>query len=67
MKQIKNRTYRNMMIIIKRIQAKGWSFDESVETARRIFDQYEAHPMGLSVEALTNQIITKAEWEAENF
>lgn len=63
---MKNRTYRNMMIVINRIQKKGWSFEEAVETARRIFDQFEAHPLGLSIEALTNQVISREEWETEN-
>lgn len=62
---IKNRTYHNMMIVVNKIQAKGWNFDESVEMAKRIFDEYEAHPMGLSIEARIKQILTTEEWEAE--
>ena len=63
---IKNRTYRNMMIVVNRIQKKGWSFEEAVRLARGIFDQHEAHPMGLSIEAMTDQIVTVQEWEEEN-
>lgn len=63
---MKNLTYRNLMIVIKKLQNKGWSFDESEKMARRIFAQYEAYPMGLSIEAQIKQILTKEEWEAEN-
>ena len=63
---IKNRTYRNMMTVIKKIQAKGWDFKESERMARRIFDQIEAWPEGLSVQAQINQILTREQWEAEN-
>lgn len=63
---MKNMTYRNLMIVIKKLQNKGWSFEESEKMARRIFAQYEACPMGLSIEAQIKQILTKEEWEAEN-
>jgi hypothetical protein len=64
-KQIKNLTYHNLMVVIKKIQDKGWSFSEAEQSARRIFAEYEAHPMGLSIQARINQILTKEEWEAE--
>jgi len=63
---IKNRTYRNMMIIVNRIQRKGWDFDEAVRLARGIFDSYEARPNGLSIEQMEKRILTVKEWEAEN-
>lgn len=65
-RQIRNCTYRNMMIIVNRIQRKGWDFDESVRLARGIFAHFEACPNGLSVEQLERQIITVEEWKAEN-
>lgn len=65
-RQIKNRTYRNMMIIVNRIQRKGWDFEEAVRLARGIFDSYEAHPNGLSVEQMERRILTVKEREAEN-
>ena len=63
---MKNLTYHNLMIVIRKLQKKGWSFEESEKMARRIFAQFEACPMGMSIEAQINQIQTKEEWEAEN-
>jgi len=63
---MKNMTYRNLMTAIKKIQKKGWSFEEAEKSARRIFAQYEAYPMGMSIEAQIDQLLTKEEWEEEN-
>ena len=63
---MKNMTYHNLMIVIRKIQQKGWSFEEAEKSARRIFAQYEAYPMGLSINAQIDQLMTKEEWEAEN-
>lgn len=64
-RQIKNRTYHNMMIVVRKIQNKGWDFDESVRLAKNIFDEFENHPLGLSINARINQILTKEEFEKE--
>ena len=56
---IKNKTYRNFMIVMKRIQNKGYGFEEAEQMTHRIFDQFEAWPNGLSVEALTDMIVRK--------
>jgi hypothetical protein len=63
---MKNMTYHNLMIVIRKIQQKGWSFEEAEKSARRIFAQYEAWPMGLSINAQIDQLMTKDEWEAQN-
>ena len=56
MRAIKTKTYNNFMRVVKMIETKGYSFDESVKTAHRIFDQYEAYPQGLSILALVNMV-----------
>ena len=60
---MKRMTYRNFMIIIHRIMAKGYTLAESEPMARRIFEQYEKNPLGMSIEEQEKQIISKAEWE----
>ena len=54
---IRHKTYRNFMRVVRQIEAKGWSFDEAVKTAHRIFDDYEACPDGLSVEARVKMVM----------
>lgn len=62
---MKNLTYHNLMIVIRKLEAKGWDFAESEKMARRIFAQFEAYPYGMSIQAQIDQILTKAEWEAQ--
>ena len=62
---IKHMTYRNLMIVIHKIQAKGWSFDESERMARNIFSEFSARPLGMSIEERINRIMTRQEWEAQ--
>ena len=62
---IKNLTYRNLMIVIKRIQAKGYDFEESERLARHVFDEFAARPQGMSIEERVRRILTKEEWERE--
>jgi hypothetical protein len=62
---MKNRTYRNFLIIFNRIKKKGWNQEEAAEITRNIFDQFEAHPNGLSIEAMAKMQCTKAEFEAD--
>ncbi len=62
---MKNLTYRNLMIVIKRIQAKGYDFEESERLARHVFEEFQAHPQGMSIEERVRRILTKEEWERE--
>ena len=62
---MKNLTYRNLMTVIKKIQAKGWTFEEAERTARTIFQEFAATPQGLSIEERTQRVLTKEEWEAQ--
>ena len=62
---IKNKTYRNLMIVINKIQKKGYDFDEAERMARLIFDEFEARPLGMSIEEWVNRILPKEEYEKE--
>lgn len=60
---IKNKTYRNVLILTKRIQKKGYTFEESNEMAINCFNEY--NPYGIGVETIADKIINKEEWENE--
>ena len=60
---IKNLTYHNLMVVIHKIEAKGYSFEEAKPIARMIFEEYT--PQGLSIEERVRRILTKEEWEAQ--
>ena len=60
---IKNRTYRNIMIVINKIQQKGYEFDEAEKMAKGIFDEFEARPFGMSIEEKIKRILPKEEEE----
>ena len=64
-KQMKNMTYRNLMSVIHKIEAKGYTFDEAEPMARRIFEDFQSQPLGLSIESRIGMILSKAEWEAQ--
>ena len=66
MKHMKNLTYRNLMIVIKQIQAKGYNFEESERLAKSIFAEFQANPQGLSIEERVRRILTREKWEKEN-
>lgn len=61
---MRNMTYRNLMAVIHKIEAKGYTFEEAELIARRIFAEYT--PQGLSIEERVRRILTKAEWEAQS-
>jgi hypothetical protein len=63
-RQMRNLTYRNLMAVIRKIEAKGWSFEEAEKMARTIFAEYR--PEGLSIEERVRRVLTKEEWEKEN-
>ena len=65
-KQMKNMTYRNLMTVIHRLEAKGYDSTESERMARRIFEDFAANPLGMSIESRIDRILTKEEWEAED-
>ena len=60
---IKNKTYRNLMIVIHKIQQKGYNFDEAEKMAKNIFDEFEARPLGMSIEERVRRILPKEEEE----
>ena len=64
-RQMKNMTYRNLMTVIKRIQAKGYDFETSKRLAMGVFDEFAACPQGLSIEERVRRILTREEWERE--
>ena len=54
-------TYRNLMAVIRKIEAEGRSFDEAEKMARNIFTEYR--PQGMSIE---ERVRCRKEWEREN-
>ena len=62
---MKNLTYRNLMTVIRRIEAKGYDFETAERLARNVFEAFQAAPEGLSIEQRVNMVLTKAEWEAQ--
>ena len=64
-RQMRNLTYRDRMAVIRKIEAKGYDFQESERLAWGVFAEFRNHPQGLSIEARGRQILTKEEWEKE--
>ena len=60
---IKNLTYRNLMIIVHKLEKKGYTFEEAVPLARNIFAEF--NPNGLSIGRMTEMVLTKSEFENE--
>ena len=65
MKPIRKRTYYNFMRVEKMIIMKGYDKKEAEEMTRRIFDEYEAAPLGLSVLQRVDRILSTKEYEEE--
>ena len=65
MGQMRRLTYRNLMTVIRRIEAKRYDFQESERLARHIFAEFEARPQGMSIEERVRRVLTKEEWERE--
>ena len=63
MKHIKNYTYHNLMIVIHRIMAKGYTLEEAEPIAKLIFANY--NPLGSTIEEMTDRVISKEEWLKE--
>ena len=64
-RHMRNLTYRNLMAVIHKIQAKGYDFEESERLARNIFAEFEARPQGMSIEERVRRILTREEFERE--
>ena len=62
---MRNMTYRNLMVVIHKIEAKGYGFEESEKLVRTIFAEFEARPQGMSIEERVRKILTKEEFERE--
>ena len=62
---MKNLTYYNLMVVIRKIQAKGYDFETSKRLAWGVFDEFAACPQGLSIEERVRRILTKEEFERE--
>ncbi len=58
-KHMKNRTYHNIMRTVNAIQRKGYDFETAKEIAFRLWDSF--NPLGLSMEAMIQQIIPASE------
>ena len=63
---MRNMTYRNLMTVIRKIEAKGYDFQESERLARHIFAEFEARPQSMSTEERVRRVLTREEWEREN-
>ena len=45
--------------------AKGYTMEEAEPMARNIFAEFEARPLGMSIETRIEKILTKEEWLKE--
>ena len=61
----KNLTYRNLLAVIHKLEKKGYSFSEAEPMARRIFEEYQSSPLGVSIEERVNRIMSKEDWIRE--
>ena len=62
---MKNWTYRNLMAVIHKIEAKGYTFEEAEPVARTIFQEFQSRPLGMSIEERVRRVLAKEEWERE--
>ena len=58
---IKKLTYYNFMVIMHKIEKKGYISSEAEQMTRNVFDEFLACPGGLSVEARVDRILDKKE------
>ena len=66
MRKMKHMTYRNLMAVIHKIQAKGYSFEESERLARSVFTEFLTRPDGMSIEQRVERILDYEDWVREN-
>ena len=62
---MKNLTHHNLMVLIHKIEAKGYDFSEAERLARSIFNEFAARPQGMSIEERVRRVLTKEEFEAQ--
>ena len=62
---MKNLTYHNLIIVIRKIMKKGYDFSTSERLARNIFRDFAACPNGKSIEERISLILTAEEYAAE--
>lgn len=64
MRNIKNKTYFNFMLVMNRIiETKGYDKKTAEKITCHIFDEY--NPYGKSIESMIDDIMTKDEYEKE--
>ena len=61
MAMMRRMTYKNLMAVIHKLERKGYGFDEAEQLARGIFAEFEARPMGMSIERRTELVLPKGE------
>lgn len=54
---IKNKTYRNFLRIMKKIEAKGYDKQEAEQITHRLFDNF--NPKGKPIEVMADEILPK--------
>lgn len=64
MRPIKTRTYYNFMRVRRMIEQKGYDPDTAGDITRRIFDEYEWNPNGLSVLDRVSRILPAEQFAA---
>ena len=62
---MRNQTYRNVMILMKRLQEKGYDFEESRDLAFKCFENSAGNNKGMKPEQFEQMILTKKEWEEQ--
>lgn len=63
---MRNQTYRNVMILIKRLQKKGYNLEESKELAFKCFENSAGNNNGMRPEQFEQMILSKEDWETQN-
>ena len=64
--RIRNRNYRNFMIVMNKIMAKGYDKEESWKMTDEFFNRLEWNPDGISIETMVDMILPYDEWIKEN-
>ena len=60
---IRRYTYHNLMIVIHKIEKKGYDLKTAEMIAKNIFAEYQACPNGLSIEQRIEKVLTKEEYD----
>jgi hypothetical protein len=62
---IKTRTARNLLRVVRLIMAKGYTQETAEELARKIFDEYEQNPAGLSILSRVDMVMNAEDYAKE--